>query len=84
MSLKIIHIDRDNEMKKKLRLNVEEIRVDPFIVLVDGEGTRGTVRGLSGLSDRCSGTHSDELGVSEPCLYCLPMGTPYTCDLLNC
>jgi hypothetical protein len=65
-------------MKKKLKLDIEAIRVDQF-VLADRAAMRGTIRGFCEMSDSCSGTQSDGIGPSAPCRYCVHMPDSYSC-----
>jgi hypothetical protein len=62
-------------MKKKLRLQIDELRVEQFNTHPDSPVSRGTVHGFE----------TDGIGLSEPCRYCLP--PPYetwSCDWSGC
>ncbi|HEX6746426.1 MAG TPA: hypothetical protein VF092_03855 [Longimicrobium sp.] len=62
-------------MKKKLRLQVEELRVEQFQTDPAVGAARGTVRGHdSGLSD----------ADTEPCRFCPDMPITYSCDFSPC
>ena len=66
-------------MKKKLRLQIEKLRVEQFEVQPDSPGTRGTVHGLgAGSPDTAC------IGPSEPWRYCAPMPDSYSCMLNEC
>lgn len=68
-------------MKKKLALNVEELRIEQFQVEPAVAETRGTVRGF--WSDLNCDTYTCDcgsMGASDPCRYCVEMPITHSCD----
>jgi hypothetical protein len=72
-------------MKKKFRLQIEEIHIEQFQVQPTAAVTRGTVRGFgfgSEYEGNC-GTYTCECGsqgYSAPCRYCQYAPITYSCD----
>ncbi|HEU0302051.1 MAG TPA: hypothetical protein VFR37_21530 [Longimicrobium sp.] len=62
---------------KKLKLKVEELRIEQFEVESATAATRGTVRGLE--SDDYT-VWCGSLGPSDPCLYCVDMPITWSCE----
>lgn len=68
-------------MKKKLKLQVETLRVEQFATEADARVARGTVRGF-----QTEGPDTCVCGVgpSEPYRFCVEMPITYSCDLTPC
>ncbi|MBB4634725.1 hypothetical protein [Longimicrobium terrae] len=68
-------------MKKKLRLEIDELRVEQFGVQPDAPVARGTVRGFASAGpDTCV----CGVGPSAPWKYCLPMPETWSCNPGDC
>lgn len=67
-------------MKKKLRLQVEELSVDQFQVEPAAAAIRGTVRALE-TDGTCWATM---YAPSEPCIFCPRMPITYSCNETEC
>jgi hypothetical protein len=66
-------------MKKKLKLQIETLRVEQFETHPGSLGARGTVRGL------VSGSDTNSIGPSAPWKYCAPVqDTFYSCEPYIC
>lgn len=62
-------------MKKKLSLQIDELRVEQFETHPDSPVGRGTVHGFQS---------EGGIGVSEPCRYCIDMPETWSCNLSEC
>jgi hypothetical protein len=68
-------------MKKKLKLHVEELRVEQFEAQPDSRVARGTVHGFETQGpDTCV----CGVGPSEPWRFCVDMPITYSCDVSPC
>jgi hypothetical protein len=68
-------------MKKKLRLQIESLRVEQFETLPDSTRARGTVHGLE---TEGADTCVCGIGPSAPHRYCVDMPDSWSCMLSEC
>lgn len=69
-------------MKKKLRLQIETLRVEQFEVQPASATDRGTVHGhQTQLPDTC---YCGAAGPSEPYRFCVEMPLTHSCDMSFC
>jgi hypothetical protein len=61
-------------MKKKLRLQIEKLRVEQFEVQPNSSATRGTVHGLE----------TDHYSASEDRCICMPVPETWSCTWAEC
>ena len=68
-------------MKKKLRLDIEKLRVQQFEAQPDSPAARGTVQGFETAGpDTCV----CGVGPSEPHRFCYEMPLTWSCDFYPC
>lgn len=63
-------------MKKKLRLQVDDLHVEQFQVERNVSAERGTVHGYD--------PYDTVNAVTAPCMFCLPMPITYSCEDSGC
>jgi len=66
---------------KKLKLKIDELRIEQFQVEQTGEEARGTVRGLETSTCWCGGLSNAN---TEPCRFCPEMPITYSCNETEC
>jgi len=71
-------------MKKKLRLQIEKLRVEQFEVHPDSPTVRGTVHGLESVYSDGDATCYCGVGASAPHRICMDMPDTWSCDLSGC
>jgi hypothetical protein len=79
---------------KKLRLRVDELRIEQFQIESAAAGTRGTVHGRGDTDGQCTGgctavQCTQYFGNSmnantAPCLFCPEMPITYSCEATGC